>query len=600
MSSPTLATKVSIGPAPVSNGVASAAETSTTVFRSQVAFLSMAALNCIFQIAWFWRYTSRNINYDAISYIGISRHILDGNFRESLHGYWSPVISWCIVAGSVFSANLLLVARVITILSFILCLLLVYRLSFQLWKSSSVASLSVLCFTLARGVVAFSVSFIGADFLMTAAVVGYFVILLQCLRKPTSMNWLALGAMHGLAFLTKAFAMPWLSLSSLLAVGLLYNRQPKKIVTCAALALIIPVFVWAGWGMLLRTKYCTFTAGYQSKFNLLPVDLRDSVNKRNLSVLSDTAQSNDNYMVVDQMYPSSPLWKARLEKSSFTQLLEREYRNIPNALKEIMILITPGCLLALGLAFDSLRRHARRPEIIWAWITVVSAFTLILGYCMLVFDARYVLPIAPVLLVLSSRFLWPIKSDSSTALVTYAPAIMFIGSIIFLGLYSGSPLRRLTNDYQSAVYSVSDTLRQIPRCDRLVSIGSGPFPEHGVGWEAGIYASYFAQCRVVGFSSEVPAPVNFLATAEDIEHLRANSVLIFGNSKDGDVPALVEAIRATSTLKSMMRLQVWPGEKAFLLWNNYGLSLEHHAFGAEPSLSGNDLAKKDIAFSVRP
>lgn len=72
-----------------------------------VALLGLAAFNSFFQIVWFWKYASKNINYDAVSYIGIARHILDGNFRASLHGYWSPLISWCIVAGSLFSSNLL-------------------------------------------------------------------------------------------------------------------------------------------------------------------------------------------------------------------------------------------------------------------------------------------------------------------------------------------------------------------------------------------------------------------------------------------------------------------------------------------------------------
>src|SRR5205814_1984925 len=161
---------------------------------------------------------------------------------------------------------------------------------------------------------------------------------------------------------------------------------PKKLAACAALALVIPVFVWAGWGMLLRTKYGTFTAGYQSKFNLLPIDLRDRANKGNLSVLTDNTQSNDNYMVDDDMYPSSPLWKMHLGKSTFTQVLERERRNLPEALKQILILITPGGVLALALALSSLHRRARRAEIMWAWITVGSTLTLIFGYCMLVFD----------------------------------------------------------------------------------------------------------------------------------------------------------------------------------------------------------------------
>jgi hypothetical protein len=38
----------------------------------------------IFQIAWFWTLTSHNINYDAISYVGIARHLLDGDLSTRL------------------------------------------------------------------------------------------------------------------------------------------------------------------------------------------------------------------------------------------------------------------------------------------------------------------------------------------------------------------------------------------------------------------------------------------------------------------------------------------------------------------------------------
>src|SRR5205807_2270763 len=103
----------------------------------------------------------------------------------------------------------------------------------------------------------------------------------------------------------------------------------------------------------------------------------------------------------------------------------------------ILILITPGGVLALALALSSLHRRARRAEIMWAWITVGSTLTLIFGYCMLVFDARYVLPIAPLLIALGARFLWPANDHSNPALIKFLPAALFIASVIFVGLYSG-------------------------------------------------------------------------------------------------------------------------------------------------------------------
>jgi hypothetical protein len=249
-------------------------------------------------------------------------------------------------------------------------------------------------------------------------------------------------------------------------------------------------------------------------------------------------------------------------------VLERERRNLPEALKQILILITPGGVLGVALALSSFHRHARRAELMWTWITVASTLTLMIGYCMLVFDARYVLPIAPLLIALGARFLWPANDHSIPALIKFLPAALFIASVIFVGFYSGSPFRKLRGDYQTIVYTISDGLREIPRCDRLVSIGSGPFPEHGVGWEAGIYASYFAQCRIVGFSAKVPPAQKAESAAEDINYLKANSILVFANAESSDTMALLKAVGATSHFSSAKLFQFAGNSQALLLWTN--------------------------------
>ncbi len=251
--------------------------------------LLSAGINTVLQITWFWKLTSHNINYDAISYIGIARHIVRGAISDSLNGYWSPLISWCIAAVSGVSDNLTLIGRLITIGSFLACLPLLFLLTLRLWRSPLLAALTVLWFTSARAVAAFSVYFIGADFLLTAIVLLYFVLLLRCLRQPSGVNWVLLGLPHGAAFLAKAIAMPWLSVSTLVA-GLLVGRCNLKrsfMYVCAGIA--IPLLVWFGWGMILQTKYGVFTAGYQSKWNLLDQNTRERAerNSSNLLVLRD-------------------------------------------------------------------------------------------------------------------------------------------------------------------------------------------------------------------------------------------------------------------------------------------------------------------------
>jgi hypothetical protein len=52
--------------------------------------LSATILNCALQIAWFWRFRAHSINEDGIAYVGLARHLVDGDFKASIHGYWSP------------------------------------------------------------------------------------------------------------------------------------------------------------------------------------------------------------------------------------------------------------------------------------------------------------------------------------------------------------------------------------------------------------------------------------------------------------------------------------------------------------------------------
>src|SRR5438270_12209018 len=99
------------------------------------AIIVLAVLYWLFQIVWFWRYCWDSINADAISYIGIARHVAEGDFRASLHGYWSPLISWLIAAVSFASADRTGAAHLLMLLMFALCLILIYWFTQKLWSS---------------------------------------------------------------------------------------------------------------------------------------------------------------------------------------------------------------------------------------------------------------------------------------------------------------------------------------------------------------------------------------------------------------------------------------------------------------------------------
>jgi len=512
------------------------------------ALLLLAGLNCAFQIAWFWQLTSHNINIDAVSYIGIARHLVRGDFAGSLNGYWSPLFSWSIAAFSGLSSNLTLLGRVTTMVSFLACLPLLYRLTLSLWRSPLLAAAAVLWLTLARGLLAFSVYFIGTDFLFTAVVLLYFITLIRCLRRPSASNWTVLGLLHGVAFLAKAIAFPWIMVPTLLACLMASPRNTRGTLFRAGAALAIPLMVWFAWGLTLKTRYGVFTTGYQSKWFLLDQATRQQADRSGsqLTILRDTSRSFDSDLVVDNMPPGSALWRTHLQLGSTLQLvLANERRNLPRAIKEVIILITPGGVLALFLAMLPLgRNHSAERHMVG--IVLASAASLVVAYCMLAFDSRYVLQVSPLLMAVAVPFVVP--GGKSHSLLERFPrgrglsAALVVASTITLLLYPASPFRSLRRDYQSSCYNAAQKLRAIPSCRRLVVLGAGPYPGHGVGWEAGIYASYFAACRIVAFSPELPHASQSELVTRDLRTVDPDAILLFGASSDAAYAAVASAI----------------------------------------------------------
>jgi hypothetical protein len=504
------------------------------------ALLLLTALNCAFQIGWFWRLTHNNINFDAISYIGIARHLVGRDVHASLNGYWSPLISWLIASASIFSSNLTLPGHVITIASFLLCLLLLYFLTYRLWRSRLLAAVAVLWFSLSRGVAVSAVSFIGADFLLTGLTLLYFIQILECIHTDRVRGYFVLGLPQGVAFLAKSIALPWLSLSTLVACCLRGPRRVRPILLRFAVALVIPLLIWLGWGTALKSKYGSFTAGYQLRANLFDSETQMAATRNpEYRLLRDYSRATDSLLVLDIMYPGSPLWNRRLEpRSTLSLVLRKEVHNIPIAAKELTILVTPGGMIALALAVIVLwkRRAADTEAATFAIVVLFSAVALILAYCMLVFDGRYVLPITPLVIAVAVGFIlpWhsPAVSEHNSPMIknlSLAAFVLVVGSVAFFQIYWSSPLRTLRRDFQSSCYDAARKLKNTTSCRRVVAIGEGPYPEHGVGWEAGFYSSYFAGCRLAGFAENFPMQAQAGELIDDIRKSHADTLLLFSS-----------------------------------------------------------------------
>ncbi|MFY9558901.1 MAG: hypothetical protein WAQ52_01585 [Terriglobales bacterium] len=512
--------------------------------------LGITALNCFLQIAWFWHFRAHNITMDAVNYIGLARHLLDGNFTASLHGYWSPLLSWMIVAGSWFTQDFTLLGHVLTIVSFLVCLPLLYALTFRLWHSHLTASFAVLWFSMARGVIATAVSMILADLLFTACALTYFILLIACLRQGTRLHWLLLGAAHAIAFLAKAFAMPWLSVATALAVLASNRKSIRRTIASLLLAFLAPAIMWLTWGEALRTKYGVFTTGYQLRASLM-TGLKRMLNHR---LQGDPYEfvntTSDKYMVAETPWPALQKFKM-MNPELLPVILGNERRNVPAALKEVVILLSPGGVLGLivGLTLLTRYRASYSPEAAFGWISAISLATLVGAYGMLVFDTRYLWPIIPILMAIVSHFMvaggngQPDRLRAAPTLRKISLGLLLI-STAFSAFYWASPFRTASRDYQMSCYHAADLLKaEQPGGDSLVSIGNGPYPDHGIGFEAGVYVAYFARRQLVALNSALPEGEQANQLSAAVLGKNADAVLVWGQPETRAYQTIVDQLR---------------------------------------------------------
>lgn len=504
--------------------------------------LFAAALSCDFQLAWFGTRCFHQIDIDGIDYIGIARHLRNQQFFAGINDFRSPLLSWLIAAGSFLSGNFVSVGKVLSIGSYLLCAVLLYFLVKGLWHSELLAALAVLWFSLVRGLTAAAVEMITPDFLFAALVLIYFLVLLQCLRTDEKKLWSWLGAIHALAFLAKAFALPWLALTSFVSVLLL--RPRKQAAARLLLAGILPLLVATAWAATLHSKYGTFTTGTQFKVNFLQwtTHAYDEHADRTYAVLEDTRPLIDAYHVNDPMPPGSWSWHYRINpRTAAPQLAAHEVQNLRKALKELFIVITPGGLIAFVIVVATLavRRRQYPVEFILAAVITLGAVSLLLAYCLLVFDGRYLYPIVPLLLAVAVGFLDQMR-EASRVWRRGLIALIVLGIFATL-IYPSSPFRTLTRDFQVSCYQAGQRLSAHPG-STVVSVGSGPYPEHGVGWEAGYKSAYFGDRRLIGARDELPGTQQIPPLLRDVSKAKADAILVWGKPGDIRYDALVRQL----------------------------------------------------------
>jgi hypothetical protein len=312
---------------------------------------------------------------------------------------------------------------------------------------------------------------------------------------------------------------------------------------------LIPVAVASGWGTVLHSKYGVFTTGTQFKVNLLQWTLHSYSEHHDTTyaLLRDTSKEVDGYGAADPMPPGSWPWTYPLSvKQVVPNMIRAEARNVPRVLKEMTIVTTLGGLIAFVAVLGILTRRRRQYPVEWRFAVVVaaSALTLVTTYSTLVFDERYLFPLIPLVLAVAARFLVPDNKGDKEDEVNYARwrklciALVVLGTVASM-IYPSSPFRLLTRDFQSSCYDAGRLLQEHTG-SRVVTIGSGPFPEHGVGWEAGFKAGFFGERQIIAATEALPQSTQLSSLAADLQKASPDAILVWGKPEDTRYTGLLQ------------------------------------------------------------
>ena len=164
---------------------------------------------------------------------------------------------------------------------------------------------------------------------------------------------------------------------------------------------------------------------------------------------------------------------------------------------------------------------------------------------MLVFDGRYLFPVYPLVMAVSVASIVP---SSQIALVgrlqRVGLASLIVAGVIFGLCYRSSPWRIVTRDFQQSCRDASIKLAR-QHVESVVTVGAGPYPEYGVGWEAGFIASFLSGSRVIAQSGSLPERSVLPSFLTDMRKVDPDALLIWGDAREKRY-AEVEAFCLTS------------------------------------------------------
>lgn len=362
--------------------------------------------------AWIGR---DQLNPDGVAYLRQAALIAQGRPSEAVSGYWSPVLSWCIAPLIALGFDALHAARIVLAIwgaGLVIGASVLLRHSYLFRGAGNRLTLALVALATVR----WATNYITPDLLLATSLLWYFAML----ARPTShpcWNATAAGLFAGLAFLSKAYALPFFlvhfPLSLLLrAWAIPAERRLPRLAAQAFCGLLGFALLAGPWIGLLSHRHGKFTFSTVVAFNRYLVGPNGSFDV----LYAAQAPEPGRISVWEtperlQFEPWSPLKDREAVGYQMLQVA-RSARELLRAVSRFdFFMLVPAVLGATALiGLRGWRNTATLPWIVWLLATIAVYCS---GFLTVVFERRYIEPV-----------LWPLCAAAALQL-TYRACRIF-------------------------------------------------------------------------------------------------------------------------------------------------------------------------------
>ncbi len=372
-----------------------------------------------------------NFDVDGIGAMMVAKRLGNHDWQRSINGIWSPLNSWIAALLNGFSNNPVIIFKFINAISSLFIIILFHLISNQLIKANTQAQvlfLTALSFVVPVKLLSYSHLQLSGDVLQLVFVLFYFYLIFRSDFYKTQINSILIGIVIAAASYSKAFNLPFLSITHLVIVLFFIKNDPDRKIKSYVKPLVLTYITLAvliiPWIYMIHLKYGVWSFSTVQKFNYNWL-----LNDQSYTAL----KSKD--LLMKPPYPDSPTaWEdpylyynySKSGPFASTQNFFHFFKNILHNVKVLISALNILSFLSIPILLYSLVKFLLGKTInikisILIFATLFSAF----GYTLILVETRYIWLAGILLFIAGSKIVVDYLS------INLKPSVFYISSFIF-------------------------------------------------------------------------------------------------------------------------------------------------------------------------